>query len=174
MYYRISEKFGPQNDNWNAYIEWAGLQNCREFYSIDGIMREGLFTPKSAEDWENCVNADFRIHLITNIDFAKKIVSRYSDAEILGVVENPRSSKEMIPADHILMGYDIIDEYNNISLLTNWGGIERGIKNLKLNRCALIDDLDYAYELKEILHKDFSNDEHAKGCEVWSVYRIRR
>ena len=172
MIYRISKKFGPQDNDWDDYLEWAGLQNCQEFYSIDGMMRNGLFTPESVEDWDNCVNADFKIHLITNLDFAKKAISKYVDAEILGVIENPKFANEMIPSDHILMGYDILDEYNGISLLTNWGGKKRGVENLKLNRYALIDDLDYAYELKEMLRKNFSTDDHAKGCEVWSVYKL--
>ena len=172
MIYRISKKFGPQDNDWDDYLEWAGLQNCQEFYSIDGLMRPRLFTPESAEEWDNCVNADFRIHLITNLDFAKRIISNYSEAEILGVLENPKFSNEMIPSDHILVGYDIIDEYNDISLLTNWGGKKAGIQNLKINPYALIDNLEYAYELKEMLHKNFPKDDHAKACEVWSVYKL--
>jgi hypothetical protein len=173
MIYRISATFGPQSNTWNDYIEWAGLQDCQAYYSIDGIMRTRLFIPESPEDWQNCVNADFNIYLITNLEYAQKILSRYSEAEILGVIENPKLSPEIIPPDHILMGYDILDEYNEISLLTNWGGKMEGIQNLNLNRYALFDDLEYAYELKEMLHRDFPQDDHAKGCEVWSVYKIR-
>ena len=172
MIYRISKKYGPQSSDWEAYLEWSGLQNCQEFYSIDGIKRKGLFIPWTVEEWENCVNADFKINLITNLAYAKKIISDYDEGEILGVIENPGFSSEEIPPDHILMGYDILDEYNDISLLTNWGGKKRGIQNLTLNRYALLDDIDYAYQLKEMLHKNFPDDEHARACEVWSVYTI--
>lgn len=172
MKYIILKKFGPGSDTWKSYVQWAGLQNCQEYYSIDGMYRESLFKPESAKDWENCINEDFKTHIITNLDFARKIIPKFPDGEIIGIIENPKSSNEEILPNHTLMGYDIIDGYNDISLLTNWGGKDEGITNLKLNNCALIDDLNYAYELKEMLRRDFSEDSHVENCKVWAVYKI--
>ena len=172
MKYLIINKFGPGSENWESFAKWARLQNCQEYYSIDGLSREKLFQPESDEDWENCINEDSKIPIITDLDFAKKVIAKFSNAEIIGVIENPKSSKEIIPTNHILMGYDIIDGYCDISLLTNWGGKDGGIKNLNLNKFALIDNLDYAYHLRDMLHKDFSEDSHAEDCEVWAVYKI--
>jgi len=172
MKYIIIKKFGPDDDRWQNYAQWAGLQNCQEYYSIDGMNSESLFKPESAEDWDNCINEDFKTHIITNLIFAKKIIFNFSNGEIIGVIENPKSSNEKIPPNHTLLGYDIIDGYKDISLLTNWGGKDGGIKNLKLNKYALIDNLGYAYDLKDMLHRDFSEDSHAAGCEVWAIYRL--
>lgn len=172
MKYIITKKFGPHSDEWKDYAKWAGLQNCQEYYSIDGINRDSLFSPESAEDWENCINENYRLHILTNLDYAKKIMPKFPHGEIIGIIENPKTASEKIPPNHTLMGYDIIDGYNDISLLTNWGGEKDGIKNLELNKSALIADMNYAYVLKEMLHHDFSEDDHAKNCEVWAIYKI--
>jgi len=173
MKYIIIKKFGPGVDGWQDYARWAKIENCREYYSIDAINRERFSKPESSKYWENCVNKDFKIHLLTNLDFAKKIISDSPNAEIVGVIENPKSSDETIPPGHTLVGYDILDRYNDISLLTNCGSEDNNIKNLKLNKYALIDDLNYAYGLKEMLRKDFPDDDHAENCEVWAVYKIK-
>lgn len=173
MKYIIVEKFGPGDDKWKSYAKWVGLENCQGYYSIDGIIRRTLFQPESMEDWENCINEDYKLHIITNINYAKKIITKFPNGEIIGIIENPKLSNERIPMDHILMGYDIIDGYNDISLLTNWGGKDGGIiKNLKLNSSALLDNINYAYELKEMLRKDFFHDNHAEDCEVWAIYKL--
>jgi hypothetical protein len=173
MKYKIIKKFGPGDEQWDKYAQWAGLHACKEYYSIDSINRESLFTPDSEEDWENCINENFMLNIITNLNYDLKIAHKFPSGEIIGVIENPKHSNEEIPINHILMGYDIIDEYTSISLVTNWGGKEEGIKILKLNTSALIDNLNYAYELKGILHRDFKDDDHAKRCEVWSVYKLK-
>lgn len=171
MKYIITEIFGPGIEGWDKYAQWAGLESCEEYYSIDGKMRKGLFSPKSAEDWKNCVNEDFQTDFITNLDYARKIVETFNNAEVIGVVKDPRSLDEYIPPNHVLMGYDIIDGDGIYSLLTNWGGREEN-KGILINKSALIDDRDFAYQLRERLHNECSEDHHAAECEVWAVYKI--
>jgi len=172
MRYIIIKKFGPGDDGWDGYARWAGLQDCRDYYSIDEIHRKSLFQPESVEDWDNCANEDFKTHIITSLDFAKKIMPKFSGGEIVGVIEDPKVLKEKIPSGHVLMGYDVIDGGGGISLLTDWGGEVDGLKNVKFNAHALVDDVNYAYQLRETLRRDFPCDYHAKNCEVWAVYKI--
>jgi len=80
MKYIIIKKFGPDDDRWQNYAQWAGLQNCQEYYSIDGMNSESLFKPESAEDWDNCINEDFKTHIITNLIFAKKIIFNFASS----------------------------------------------------------------------------------------------
>ena len=47
----IKKKFGPDSDDWQEYAQWAGLEHCEAYYSIDRMRRESLFTPKSVEDF---------------------------------------------------------------------------------------------------------------------------
>jgi hypothetical protein len=170
MNYIITEKFGPGSKNWDAYAQWAGLERCEAYYSIDGLMRKGLFTPETTEDWDNCVQEDYKLHLITNLDYAKEVFKKFSNAEILGVVRDPRSFNEGILPNHMLVGYDIIDGYNDISLITNWGGKES--IDVKLNEAALIEDIDQAYQLKGKLRREYPEEPHASECEVWAVYKL--
>jgi len=171
MNYVIKEKFGPGSEDWEDYARWAGLEHCQEYCSIDGVVSKNLFTPKSAEDWGNCVNADFKLHLLTNLDFARKCARKHNRAEILGAIEDPKSSRESIPARHMLVGYDIIDVHNSISLLTDRGGRDT-IADLTLNKFALLEDMDDAYQLKGQLRQDYPDDDHASECEVWAVYKL--
>jgi hypothetical protein len=96
-------------------------------------MRPDLFSPQTDEDWDNCINEDFKLSLINDLAYAQKISINYQNYEIVGVIINPKCNREVIPANHELMGYDIIDGYCSVSLLTNWGGKEAGVKNLKFN-----------------------------------------
>ncbi len=173
MNYIIVKKFGPGSNDWTRYAEWAGITNCREYCSIDGINRPSLFSPSSKEDWANCVNEDYKIHLITNLAYALKIKPLYPDGEIVGVIEDPRLVSEEITAAHYLVGYDILDGYNSVSLLTNWGGEKLRIVNLKLNEYALLTGIDEAYEFKSRAREEYPQDPHSLNCEVWAVYKIK-
>ena len=53
MKYIIVDKYGPGIEGWESYAEWAGLQHCTEYYSINN---GSLFEPVTKEDWENCIN----------------------------------------------------------------------------------------------------------------------
>jgi hypothetical protein len=58
MYYKIIERFGPEDgDKWKKYLHWRGLQ-LTSFDSVYGILRPDLFEPVSKEDWNHCVNED--------------------------------------------------------------------------------------------------------------------
>jgi hypothetical protein len=173
MKYIIVKKFGPQSEGWQDYAKWNRLEHCSEYCSIDAINRNKLFNPETPEDWKNCVDQDFGIHMITNLEFAKKILPNFDNADIVGVIKNPKTHKQKIPANHELMGYDIIDGFNDTSLITNWGGLSDGIEDLKLNQAALVEDMAYAYDLRDMLHKNFADDSHAENCEVWAIYKVK-
>jgi hypothetical protein len=183
MNYMILKKFGPHNKtcdeaskgeickNWEDFAKWSGLELCKEYYSLDGLTRTRMFNPETEEDWQNCINDDFKIDIITNLEYALKVIHKYPDSEIVGVIEEPVSKFFDVPAGHILVGYDILDGYNDVSLLTNWGGNDCMAK-IKLNDLALLDSLEEAYTLAERLRKDFATDPHACNCQVWAVYKV--
>jgi hypothetical protein len=171
MNYIIRNRFGPGSEGWTEYSEWAGLEDCEEYYSIDGIMRKGLFSPETGEDWENCVNEDFKTHIITNVEYANKVAERLPNAEAIGIIEDPISAEEAVPSHHELVGYDILDGDGHISLVTNWGGRKENEK-IKKNRFALISQIKDAYDCKNDLRSEYPEDPHAADCEVWAIYRI--
>ena len=168
LYYKIVQYFGPNSENWSTYISWRKT-NLNSFDSVDCMFRPDLFLPKSERDWANCVNEDFKLHLITNLDYAKEIIHRYPNGNIVGVQPD-------INSDHIckdgLSGYDIIDSYWYISLITNWeeNGNNSFCRYLMDN--GLIGNLNQALQIRDFLHKKFPEDPHAKRCAVWAIYRI--
>ena len=167
MYYKIVEKFGPDNgDRWRDYLQWRGL-NLTSFDSVDGILRPNLFDPESKEDWANCVNENCKLNLITNINYAKFILNQYKNAALVGV--NIELDESYTPREGLL-GFDIIDGYCDVSLVTNWGADEAGILNQHIMPNGLIKDLYQALKIRDLLRKDYSNDSHAGSCEVWAIY----
>jgi hypothetical protein len=169
LYYKIIEKFGPENgEKWQNYLEWRGLE-LKSFDSVDGILRPDLFIPESKDDWRNCINEDYKLNLITNFDYARNILDRYEEPLIVGV--DIELEDGYVPRDGFL-GFDIIDGYCDISLVTNWGTDGEDIISKHVMSNGLIEDFDSTLRLRDRLRDDFSEDAHAEACEVWGVYRV--
>lgn len=169
MYYKIVERFGPQDgEKWQTYLEWRGL-NLASFDSVDGILRPDLFEPESDEDWHNCVNENDKLSLITNLDHAARILSRYDNPVLVGVEIDLEEG--YVPKDGLL-GFDIIDGYCDVSLVTNWGTDEEGIINNYVMPNGLIRDFNRALQIRNLIRKKFSEDSHAENCEVWGIYSV--
>lgn len=167
MFYKIIEKFGPESgDRWKSYIEWRKLP-LDSFDSVDNMMRPDLFEPTTAEDWENCVNEDYKLSLLTNLDYAKALAKQNTNSEIVGVeieLDSP-------PADiDGLLGFDIIDGYCANSLLTNWGIADLSFIDEKLGKNGLISGFAEAKALRDQLRSEFPEDSHANKCSVWAIY----
>ena len=170
MKYKIIEKFGPDSvTKWNDYINWIGLHHLKRFDSVDSMLRPTLFAPESADDWANCVNEDYMLDLITNIDYAKKVQSKYDNAEIVGV-ENDVGQGHT-PGKGFL-GYDIIDEYCSVSLITNWVCEKYPFDRNIIEDNGLIKNLKDAYKAQEQLRADQNGDVHSRGCTIWAVYKV--
>ncbi len=169
MYYKIVKKFGPQaGDRWQRYLAWRGL-NLNSFDSVDGILSSDLFEPESDEDWRNCVNEDYKLSLIANLDYAKAILERYDNAVLVGI--EMELEEGYVPKVGLL-GFDIIDGYCEVSLVTNWGSDREGIINNYVMPNGLIANLGQALQIRDLLRKEFSEDSHAQNCQVWAIYRV--
>jgi hypothetical protein len=168
MYYKIIEKFGPASDAWASYLEARGLQlDC--FDSIDGILRPDIFIPESVDDWENCVNDDYKINLIKSLPYAKKVLAQHKNASLVGV--DIELDSNYVSGENLL-GFDIIDGYCDVSLLTNWGADEEGLFVGHMQENGLIGKLDIVISLRDILREKHTDDSHAENCQVWAIYKI--
>lgn len=168
MLYRILSRFGPEDgDRWQEYLKWRGLRLDR-FDSIDSILRPSLFNPETVLDWDNCVQADYRLDLITSLDYARSILSRYQNAVIVGVQPDVDSVRQ---ADGLL-GYDVIDAFSSVSLLTDWGVDEEKITTPYLASNGLVMKFERALAIRDELRQRFPEDDHANQCTVWGVYRV--
>ncbi len=169
MYYKAVENFGPQvGDRWQSYLKLRGL-NLTSFDSVDSILKPDFFTPESELDWKNCVNEDCKLSLITNISYAKEILGRYDNAVLTGVeieLDEGYTSKDG------LLGYDIIDGYCAVSLITNWGSNEDGFISNAISANGLMGDLGQSLQIRDRLRQDYPEDSHAMNCEVWAIYKV--
>lgn len=170
MLFKVVKPFGPSfGDAWTSYIAWTHQKTMQRFDSVDGILREDCFEPEAREDWENCVNEHFKLNLITNLEFARKVQEKNLGSEIIGVdieIEDGYSKKDG------LLGYDIIDEHCHVSLITNWGNDANNFGEAKFKGNGLIGELGEALTLRDRLRTAHVEDSHASGCHVWAVYEI--
>lgn len=169
MYYKVVDNFGPDDGaRWTDYLRWRGLHLTR-FDSVDGPLRGSLFSPESEDDWKNCVQEDFKVCLITNFEYAKKIQQLYQHSEIVGV-DFPVDSKYQSMTG--LLGFDILDSHWGVSMLTNWGVDEECIFSDQVRENGLLSDLTRAFQIRDVLRTRFPDDHHARKCDVCAVYRV--
>ncbi len=169
MYYKIVEKFGPdEGARWKDYLRWRGLQLTR-FDSVDGPLRGNLFSPESEDDWNNYIQEDFKVCLITNLEYAKKIQQLHEHSEIVGI-DFPMDSNYRTMAG--CLGFDILDSHWDVSLLTDWGTDEERIFSDEIMENGLMNDLTRAFQIRDVLRTRFPDDHHARDCDVCAVYRV--
>jgi hypothetical protein len=169
MYYKVIKKFGPEDgERWSDYLKWRGL-HLTSFESVDGVMRGNLFEPKTDADWEHCVQEDFKISLITNLEYAQKIRQQHENAEVVGIEFPADVNYEASPG---LLGFDVLDSHGDVSMLTDWGTDEEGIFSRFIKENGLLDDLTEALRIRDILRSHYPEDHHAQECHVCAIYKI--
>jgi hypothetical protein len=164
MLFTIVEPFSPADgERWTSYCEWRGL-SFERFDSIDGMLRPNLFDSPEDSDWDHIVNEDFMLHLITDLPHARHKHARIGKGDLIGLRFDDHNT------DHEgFLGFDIIDGYCEVSLLTNWGNDVEFI-NRALAPNALLRNLKTAQEIFDSLRNDYGNDPHVEGCRIVSIY----
>ena len=164
MLYTIVEDFGPElGEAWFNYNEWRGLDFSR-FDSLDGILRPSLFDPTTDEDWNHVVCEDFALSHLTDFLYAQKKHRKIGSGSLVAFsYENHDETHKRF------VGYDIIDGYCDVSLLTNWGN-DLDFINQALGSNALLPRIQQAQTIHQQLLKDHSDDNHVPGSKIISVY----
>lgn len=166
MLFTIIESFSPKDgDRWISYCKWRGL-TFTNFDSIDGILRPTLFNaPTTDEDWNYVVNEDFKLHLITDYDYAVEKHDEIGKGDLVGL-----KFDEHDESDSCFLGFDLIDRYCDVSLLTNWGN-DVEIINRSLSASGLVLNRQSIEEIQEELLRTSGDDAHVEGCQIVSIYR---
>lgn len=172
MFYKVVSQFRQENDNeaWRQYIHFSGLAQIDDLCSLDGILNPSLFTPQTEEDWRNCVNEDYQTDMLTSLEYAQGVARNYPGARILGLVIDPGEAE--MPANARLLGYDILDQWCSVSLLTNCGGFPGLFDNSRINRYGLLDERAEAYAIRDRLRSVHAHDPHAGACQVIAVFDV--
>ncbi len=167
MFYTIVKSFSrADGDSWASYCNWRGI-DFERFDSIDGLLRPSVFEPVTKEDWSHVILEDYKCHYITDSDYAcRKHQEIGLHSILLGV-----SFDEQEEDNPGFLGYDLIDGYLDVSLLTNWGNTCE-IINQNLSLCGLILSYEVVYEIKKYLTKFHGEDSHVADCSIVSIYSV--
>ena len=165
--YTIVESFSSADgDKWSSYCEWRG-KNFERFDSIDGMLRPNLFEQPEENDWEHIVNESFMLHLITDLAHAEKKKEEIEKGILLELRLDEHS-----PEDDRFLGFDIIDGYFDISLLTNFGN-DIEYLNEAIESNGLISDFQTTEGIYTKLKNEFGDDAHVKDCRIISIYKTK-
>ncbi|MGH1432154.1 MAG: hypothetical protein ACRBB6_10640 [Neptuniibacter sp.] len=168
MYYKVVQPISTDRPEWEKYLSWRKL-SFTSLDSLDSFLQPDLFEARTAEDWQHCVNEDFKLNLITDSDYAFAVASRYPVARVLGVeIELERA----VEKNENLLGYDILDRYCANSLLTNWGKDGLSFINQNLMPNGLLNSFDDAKHIRDRLRVEYPDDDHASHCQIWAVYEV--
>jgi hypothetical protein len=165
MYFSVIQSFGPQEgERWERYCAWRGL-GFTAFESIDAIMCPSRFSPKTAADWQHAVCEDFKTHLIADEAYARTILERSPGCRLVAV----GSPGE--PCGHRFCGYDVIDGWWEVSLLSNWGN-DMEMVNRNLGANGLISSLPVVTAVHRWIMEHCGKDSHAAGSRIVSVHEV--
>lgn len=166
MLYAIVKKFTPEDgDSWLSYCNWRGI-TFERFDSIDGMLRPPIFTPEAPEDWDHVVCNDYMITYIIDRDYALKKQSELGQGVVVGL-----SYKDHLEDHPDFLGYDIIDSYCDISLLTNWGN-DFAEANIRLASNGLVSGREAVEQIYLKLLQAHPEDPHVDGCRIVSIYQV--
>jgi hypothetical protein len=180
MLYKVVQDFGPNHRDWKQFAEHHWIQPLLSFDSVDGILAPDLVHPSSAEDWSHCVTEDFRTSLITDLVFARKVQQKFPDSRIVGVQENCNCDGfAVVNQDENrhgprFLGYDILDEHNHVSLITNWGPHDAAhpLARFAIQSNGLMPGYKMASAAAAFLREKYSGADHASGATVWAIFSI--
>jgi len=165
MLYSIVENFSPADgERWSSYCAWRGIQFER-FDSIDGILRPSLCNQPEAEDWDYIVNQDFMLHFFLNLNYARIKREKIGKGVIVAI-----SFEDHVESNPNFLGYDLIDRYNDISLLTNWGN-DINIINEAISKTGLIRSRTIIEGIQREIFRLYKDDPHVEDCKILSIYK---
>jgi hypothetical protein len=167
------KRFDPScGESWTSYIEWSGFQHINELVSTDEILCPSVLDELIDEDWHHNIHADFKIFFFRDFEYLKRRID-FDPARhnILSIIERPDSAIKA-DAGFEYCGYDILDSYDSVSVLTNCGGFPGIFKASDVNQYGLLDDLSRALVIAAQLREAEPDDPHCGDCRVWSLCRF--
>ena len=160
-------------ERWNEYIRWAKIPALVEVVSLDMMLCPRVVLSIEEEDWQHIVREDFRLKYFYHLDYLQKRAEGTQRKNILGLYRNPDTHITSAPApgDFGFVGYDLIEEETQISVLTNCGGFPGVFKNEELNQFGLLQSFDRAAEVQCLLADRYPGEPHAQ-CEMYALWRM--
>ena len=166
------ERFGPScGESWISYIQWSGFHHISELVSTDEMLCPSVLGELIDEDWHHNIHADFKTYFFRDFEYLKRRID-FDPARhnLLSIIERPDSSTRA-DGGFEFCGYDILDSYDSVSVLTNCGGFPEIFEASEVNRYGLLDDFSRALDIAAKLREAEAEDPHCADCRVWSLRR---
>ena len=171
-YYTARKRFSPSTaSDWQSYLDFSGFRHIAELVSADHVLCPNLVDEIIDDDWDHNVQADYRIDWFVDLEYLMQRVSfdpRFHN--LLALREQP-ADVATVPVGFEQCGFDILDSYDSISVLTNCGQFPSVFKPSEVNRYGLLDDLARAHAVADNLRMQNPHEPHCKDCRVWQIAR---
>ena len=158
-------------DSWKNYLKWSGYHQITELVSTDSILCPAVIQNLVETDWEHNVKEDYKVFFFRDFEYLRERI-KYDPKlhNLLAINERPTSTPESIKSFEFC-GYDILDSYDSISVLTNCGGFPSIFAPSEVNHFGLLDDLNRAEEIATAIRVANPEETHCCDCRIWSLAR---
>lgn len=170
--YTARKRFTPQvGDGWADYIKWIGFAKVKEMVTIDYMLCPNLITVLTDADWSHNVHVGHRTSWFHDLTYTRQRCDwRPGHDQIIAMLDSPEV-EHTAPTGFAPCGFDIVDGFDAISVLSNCGRLPGIVDPLAVNAYGLLTDLATATTIAEVIRETFPDDPHCNDCNVWQIAR---
>ena len=160
-----------QHKDWDSYLQFSGFTHVNEVVTLDSMLCQDRIDTLIGADWSYNVQADFRITWFTNVAYLRQRVDWHvGQDQLLAILEAPTYQHDA-PQMFEFCGFDIVDDEDGNSVLTNCGQFSNIFSPSDVNTLGLLSDLNQANAIAAQMRVAFPDEPHCCGCRVWQVAR---
>ncbi|TWT88206.1 hypothetical protein Mal64_16850 [Pseudobythopirellula maris] len=171
-FYSANAKFGPHCDErWTGYIAWRQVSQVSEIVSTDTLLCPNLIKEYTSQDWDHNVQEDYRTDFFLDPQYLRERVD-YDPLlhNILAITVRPTCDPP-VPDGFVHCGYDILDSFESLSVLTNCGSFPEIFPDSEINTLGLLDSRDRANAIANRIRTEYPEESHCMDCRVWYLAR---
>lgn len=177
IWYTSRKKFTVNEEAWSGYVQWSNFnQVSEELITLDTNLCDPIIEIDLEDEESYKVAAlsenSYFTYCYKNLDFVLSNTVNLSECNILAVAYNPLKECSGYPINNfVFIGYDLMDQSNDTSSLTNCGGFEDVFNNNLLNKHGLINDFATASKINTLLIETHPEEYHA-DTNIWAVWKM--
>lgn len=168
-------RLNSENSGWNNYVQWSKLSHVKEIITLDTNLADVTFSPdmeiETTYQYAVTIQNGYFTYCYNDLDYVLSNNKESVNYHVLAVVLNPTKNCEKINLKNFsFIGYDLLDQSNDTSALTNCGGLNNAFSPSDLNEFGLINEFDKAYAINKKLFDEKPEEYHA-DTNMWALWR---
>ncbi len=165
------QRFTQSQCGWHSYLKFSGFTHITEVVTLDSSLCPDLIAQPITADWSHNLQADGRITWFSNLAYLRQRITWHTgQTQILAILEQPTHIHPLPPAFKFC-GFDILDDHDGNSVLTNCGPFPGIFSPSDVNTWGLLSDLDQANTIAAKIRTHFPDEPHCHNCRVWQIAR---